>query len=272
MPIDDFIRRPEAGPWRLDTRRLWGDAGRSSGHVDIVLDHRGTSLATVTDRGGTRFGGDALLPAGTAWPASPRGLLAFVGQLDMGELHTIHRGELSLPEHGVLGLFYDVEERRLGNEPGDEAFLQLVYVPEPARGVVHRPPAHRAPVRRPALRRSRALSSIRVLEWLGGGGGHRVGGDPSGLDALARVQFELLEAGLARSGEPVLRTLVELEREGHDTVALARRAKRWRLVWQLESLDVPFIWADAGVLYVFVADEDLVAGRFDRPRFAVESP
>ena len=232
---------------------------------------------------GCRYGGYPLVPPGTAWPRSPSGFMAFVGQLDFAALASVRGDALpELPRDGVLCLFYDMREQRWGFDPRDSAYWQLVWTPRRADAVPLAPPqeledaglAYDLPVRMvPRLGLSvpgpsDTRAHLPSFPWedseeelrrqlTGADTAHQVGGHPWWIQSDAREEAQLVTHGLYCGDEggwsaPEARTLL-------------RGAPEWNLLWQIGSDDTTgFMWGDAGQLYLLIRDSDLREQRFER--------
>lgn len=77
----------------------------------------------------SRIGGLPVLPRFGAWPRQARGRLAFIAQINLGE---IPRGvaEDGLPDSGLLLFFYDAEQQTWGYDPADQGSFAVLYFSE----------------------------------------------------------------------------------------------------------------------------------------------
>jgi uncharacterized protein YwqG len=256
----------------------------------LALTGRGTPGAVS----GTRFGGVPLVSWGTAWPQSPRGPMAFIGQLNFAQLSQAARGTLpDLPSRGVLCLFYDLVEQRWGFDPEDRQWWRVTWVPDAEQAVALVPPpavrdavtplglvpsvcatlpspGDESQVRFPAgfsrylVRSYGTFHGAFRRQQLGvGGGEHQVHGHPCWLGPDARAIAELASAGQYCGG---LRL-----RPGQvgDPVSVPGG---WRLLWQVASDEAAGLrWGDGGTLYVLIREADLRAGAFGRAWVVVQS-
>ncbi len=223
----------------------------------IVLRPGRAELDAVTLRQ-TRFGGPAILPEQRAWPMGPAGPLTFIAHLDFAQIHRAHGQRLNLPASGALGVFFDVQRQPWGGEAGDHESLSLVYLDDPSTAAPRDSEADDPVPFRPL-----------VLEYDPDGDEanvHQLGGAPAWIQGEARPQLQLLACGLPQT----LPELEAREAEGVDVVGLLRRSAEWNVLLQIESDDRPFMWGDAGRLYIFIRDADLKALRFDQARHILQ--
>ncbi|MGC4001370.1 MAG: YwqG family protein [Anaeromyxobacter sp.] len=221
-----------------------------------------------------RLGGKPGLPAGVAWPRSPRGAMSFLGALDLAALHrAAPEAAAGLPASGQLLLFYDAEEQRWGFEPSDGAFFKLLHVPAASAARTAPKGAETFPERVLGAKPVRVLGDDPLpgaklsdadadalyehAAALAPEPDHRVGGPPSWIQDDGRLDAAITAVG-GSAGSP-------------KQVEEARRTRspgpesEWQLLWQLDSDDAAgFMWGDAGRLYVLIRTADLRAGRFDR--------
>ena len=240
----------------------------------------------------TRLGGAPLLDPTAEWPRSDRGPLSFVGQLDFRELRAAHRGELPLPDDGILTFFYDVEEQPWGYDPAQASGFALLYAPDPARAIEVEIPDGAIPFDAEPLAATPAISipwpgDHAIASWdredralgerppwerayarfaehfvLTQGGGipalrQQVGGHPQWLQSDGRMTAELASSGVHAGGDPRAWRSADLRRAEAEI-------ERWTVLWQLKPEDDRFTWVDLGTLYVLIRDEDLRSRRFDR--------
>ena len=268
---------PVLEPWRAQLEAVVAPC------VHFTLEDGQESAAP-----GCRYGGHPLVPPGTAWPRSPSGLMAFVGQLDFAELAAARGDALAeLPREGVLCLFYDMREQRWGFDPEHRAYWQLVWAPRREDAVPLAPPkaledeglAYDLPVRmvpRPGLSlpdASDTRAHLPSLTWAdsdeevdptelrrqltGTGSAHQVGGHPWWIQGDAREEAQLVTHGLY-CGDETGWNAPEARR-------LLRGAPEWNLLWQVDSDDTTgFVWGDRGRLYLLIRDTDLREQRFER--------
>lgn len=237
-----------------------------------------------------RYGGTPRVAPGTRWPQGKDGPLTFVGELDLAAV-AADAGPAAhgLPAEGVLSLFVELPRFPTENAHGDR--WQLLYcpraedavplaVPEAPRprfpaSLFRRGRSYTTPERRLA---ARAAESLPVAEEADGLVSipadaaevweeysetlfppddvprHQLLGYAQWIQSDGRATVEALSRGLRASAS----------RTGPLAEELERASRSWRLLWQVDSDHSPFMWGDAGRLYVLVRDADLREARFDR--------
>jgi hypothetical protein len=239
------------------------------------------------DAGPVRYGGWPRLAPEQAWPSTQFGPLAFIAEIDfatladaLGEAHPSE-----LPREGLLSFFYARVPSTVhySKVPKGHAPFAIVHAPDASRCVL-REPATDVPTYV-----SRAFSAQVAIEGPCPGDIHRRHDPPGGFKAAAHAW--LLERGTPRpSNEQLLghpqwiqndaRITSYLESfgvvaqpasiraaidRGLDLRALAERATRARLLFQLNDTGVPD--HDGAFFYLLIDPDDLAAHRFERCLF-----
>ena len=235
---------------------------------------RPTLLLTPTaEQGFSKLCGDPELPSTIDWPAGHSSPRAFVAQLDLAEVRAAEGPEW-LPAEGRLYAFYDPEG---GGSADQVVILSSRDAPGPART----PPPGLSPKLRFPERRAGflRLTSFSTLDWLGidvreldvepkeldelsaladepfgDEAQHRIGGYPS----------EIQEANMPLECEHLARGL-DYRFDDDVAPAVARAAKSWRLLLQIDSDPaLKMNWGDGGCLYVFIREKHALAGDFSK--------
>lgn len=273
-----------------DLRELAEEVGLGE-RVDDVLAHARTSLRIT--RGDyfarSHLGGLPDVPEGFEWPTSGDVELAFLAQIRLEEVAAAAPGPLPLPATGALLVFYDLERRPSGLQPGDGAGIRIVHLHadaddlHPAEGdhaaLVEMPVAFSPEVTLPAesagLPESLVLNVEELDRWqrlrerLAERQGVEVEDRAVDWHALHRLlghpdttaEGMQLEAQLAFNG-------IDLntgERYFNPAVSdLERGAEQWRLLVQISADDELALQLGfpVGRLFVWIREDDLAYGRF----------
>jgi uncharacterized protein YwqG len=230
-------------------------------------------LTPARTPGFSKLGGKPELPADVDWPAGVKTPRAFLAQLDLAVVRAAD-GPDWLPAEGRLFAFYDDE--RLGFADTVTVLFSL-DAPSQARTW---PPDLASKMRFPERRAEfLRLTSTPSLDWLGvdlreldveddeldqlsdlpeepfgDELQHRIGGYPSEIqEAQMALECEHLARGLPHDASEEV------------PPAIARAAKSWRLLLQIDSDPaLKMNWGDAGRLYVFIREKHALAGDFSR--------
>jgi uncharacterized protein YwqG len=258
VSIDDYVKRyrnpfTKAAVDRLDFGRLGmirDDTARI--HLQSTKSEHGNGILR-----GSRFGGQPLLPRGSHWPEGPEGPLTFVGWLNFEQLAATHKGDVPLPGQGALAFFYDVKNQPWGANQEDSRSWQFVYVPDLASAqAVEREEAGRLPLR---LLQPEFVVEEEDVRF--GRTEHQVWGPPRWLQDDPRLELQLRQNELDWSDLSALRAA---EERGVDVIGIAKDARQWRLLWQIDTENDLFAWGDCGKLIVLIRQADLEELRFDR--------
>jgi uncharacterized protein YwqG len=85
---------------------------------------------------------------------------------------------------------------------------------------------------------------------------HTLLGVATPVQDVMEVECELASSGVAFRDRP---------QDPGGVMALETRAREWRLLLQVESDgNAGMMWGDAGCLYFWIREQDLLARRFDR--------
>jgi uncharacterized protein YwqG len=227
----------------------------------------------------SRFGGEALLPAGHAWPATRSGKpLCFIGQINSTEIG-VPAGLPSLPAETLLAFFYAADgQEAWGFDPDDAQFWRVIPVELAAAQPVETPDgaqafaSHRlAP--EPAVTiphywepRIEALWSADMaalrrlyqeLEPDDAAPYHRLFGWPDLVQNPMQLECQLAANGINVGGPAGYRD--------PRVAGLAAGAAEWLLLLQVDTdHDIGWMWGDVGTIYYWIRSADLRAGRFDR--------
>lgn len=227
----------------------------------------------------SRFGGEALLPSGHAWPATRSGEpLCFIGQINSTEVG-VPDGVPSLPPRTLLAFFYDADgQEAWGFDPDDVQYWRVVAVELAAAQPVETPDdaqafsPHRvvpeAAVTIPHYWEPRietlwnadaeALGNLyRELNPDDVAPYHRLFGWPDLVQNPMQLECQLAANGINVGGP-----------EGYRdprAAGLAAGAADWMLLLQVDTdHDIGWTWGDVGMIYYWIRAADLRAGRFDR--------
>ena len=255
---------------------------------DILAEHSGTieclrrpGFQLLKGCGGfSRFGGLPNLPSFIPWPTWKDDPLAFLCQIDLGEIPATSRGT-GLPSRGHLFFFYDQWRRTSGYSPDDYMSWRVVYL-DSSNGVYEQRQQPRD------LLTTYKRQSIAY---------HYVDTYPAPchreIEALELddVQFNAYaQQGQALSAHPVRHQLcghaelIQQDNPGLHCQVLAAgsdleninglpslslhwlhfHASDWVLLLQVDSDDkLGMMWGDAGNLGFWIRKQDIAACRFD---------
>ena len=272
--------------------QVWTDLARLAMPALAVEPRQGPAA------GKSKLGGLPDLPAGADWPRRGHKPLAFIAQLDLGEASRYLRDPV-LPTTGLLSFFYEADLWTSGDSPDDRGAWRVFLLSgplSPQSPPLLAPPA--APdgydpatwgfeeagvefVPRISLPEAEHL----LTEHLGVGGddyeaynalidelrqAHGLGGLTQLLGYPAEIQHDpFVTCQLASHGlEPQTR---EDWKSDQITQLLDARAN-WRLILQVDSVsEIGMEWADSGLLYYSIRDEDLSTRQWDKSWLIMDS-
>jgi hypothetical protein len=251
---------PPVGPaWRA----LLAAEGLGT-HVDALAPHVRPAVRLTTRKvdtvpaGASRLGGRPDLPDDIPWPSRDGRPLAFLAQIDVGDVaRVLPDGPLAA---GHLWFFYDAKEEPWGYDASHAGGSRVLFRPS---GALLRPSATPE-----GLAETFPLCALTVEAYE----------DPPDLDdmeppaAMDEVASEkygavraFLSSGTGGTAHKLLGHADAVQGPMEPECERLAGAGKWRLLLQLESDDTAgMMWGDAGRLYFWIRDEDLQAGRFDR--------
>lgn len=202
--------------------------------------------------GASKFGGRPDLPAGVHWPADADGPLAFLGQINLADLAASPAAR-ELPRAGLLSVFYDAD----GYGESRDRWRVLHLSAALSR---RDPPADLADDGRFAPCRLRFAEAL-MLPSLGSHWDQDIGcPDDAAAERYGDQIIRWQEAGHRLLGYPA-----PIQNDVLETATV-------RHLLTVASDDNPgWMWADLGLLYYTLAENDLTARRFDRVRCEMQS-
>jgi uncharacterized protein YwqG len=261
-----------------ELRRLVVELGREEWADHAVAEARTSVRLTAGGDGGSWLGGGPNAST-LEWPTWNGGELAFLARIRLAELPAT-----PLPRHGALLVFFALDRAPAGTRPGDTDACRVVHVADDAPageesdGALERMPVTPSgELTLPPVPAGLDLDLWELAEWgelrerLAALQGveleeraaeyhalHRLLGEPDTLAADMPVDAHLVSRGVDLEEDPYPDVLDE------EVVA---GAARWTLLFQLSNDDA--LGVDLGELlrlFVWIRDDDLAAGRFDRVR------
>jgi len=257
--------------------------------------------------GRSKLGGLPDLPSGTDWPRRGEKPLAFIGQLDLAEVHE-HLRDPAVPPAGLLSFFSEADRWTSGGSPEDRGAWRVLLLDGPFS---RQSPPELAPATAPpgydpatwgfeeagvvfAPRISLPETEHVLLEPFEMSDGdwepygalvdelRKAHGPPelrdgSNLPDLtqflgypAEIQHDpFMTSQLAFHG---LDPGTETEWASDDVTRLLKARAPWRLLLQVDTIpDIGMNWADNGLLYYCIRDEDLRARQCDNSWLIMES-
>lgn len=235
-------------------------------------------------RSGSRIGGLPSLPAGVAWPQHDGKSLSLIAEIDLASQPEVLAAD-GLPPDGTLLFFYEAEQSTWGFDPKDAGSFAVIYVPRGAPVVLADWPDDLPDYARFTPVPVSAVPTTLLPPWESGAigdlrlGGEQLeayqnllerlmddqewatrcllGGYPDQIQGEMTLECAMVAAGLYCGDDKAYQDPRMPE--------LRRRAREWRLLLQVASLDeAGMMWGDAGCLYYWIHEDDLRARRFER--------
>lgn len=257
----------------------------SMAKVDAVLNAGAQPAVQWVGAGQTpvrsKLGGMPDLPKGFNWPQWKNKPLAFVAQIDLGEVPHVD-GLLELPASGMLYFFYDQERSTWGFDPKDVGSWRVMHVPKSALLTRAKPPAGlsadsifaekrlapRVIKSYPSLERVDRFRGVvpdaaydaldaRLAEIYGAQPRHQIGGYP------VAVQNDDMEREAQMTSKGI--NLAKADERDPRIHKLSPGVANWRLLLQLDTDDeAGMMWGDMGKLYFWIESDALAKGDFSR--------
>jgi uncharacterized protein YwqG len=275
---------------------LWASTLRP--HVQLVAGDA-TEVDTTPARS-SKFGGQADMPAGMAWPTRPRYklhpartardddadtdapvALTFLAQINLADVAGFSL-DLPLPTSGLLLFFYDVEHQPWGFDTGDAPGSRVVHVPGDALTVRCDNPGGTMLRARPISMRAAAgfPAYFSLMEAVSTARDFDENEFSKAYEALEAEMPPLFSSRFGGYSEPIQGEM-ELECQlvsngiycgdssetrSPEAAALAPGFVDWRLLLQLrEEFEADGVaWGDSGCVYFWCRHQDIASGQFDK--------
>jgi len=232
--------------------------------------------------GQSRIGGVPDLPAGYRWPEYKGKHLAFIAEVNLGEVARVMPGG-PLPKQGHLWFFYAWDQEHWGFDPKDagsavvhyEADAQLARralpgdIPDQGRfgacavtftayGDIPDGGDERNPTRKSDDATQDRYGEMRGRVASAGPTSHKLLGYPEPIQNPMEIECAMTSNGVYM-GDAVRRE------DDPRFKKLAAAKYDWKLLMQVDSDDAAnMMWGDVGRLYFWIRDQDLAARRFDK--------
>jgi len=233
--------------------------------------------------GRTRVGGSPDLPLNVDWPRWRNRPLAFLAQIELQALSGFTGVDI-LPPHGLLSFFYDPFQETWGFDPEDAGSWRVTWTGDEKLATrplptdllpegqfetcdveffpdVSLPPGRSMIMDAQKLNRTQLKRYFIVEDQLRGEAD--LGEESWLLGHADAIQGDMqLECALVTNG------LYCGNASGYDDPrceVLAQQAPSWQLLFQLASEEeASMMWGDAGCLYFWIHEQDLVQRHFDK--------
>ncbi len=281
-------------------KRIW------SGLTELALPALGIEVQEGLARTRSRVGGLPDLPSGMAWPKRGEKPLVFVCQLDLAEVQQRLR-DPAIPSAGLLSFFYEADEWTSGSSPEDRGAWSVLLLQDPVSpqgppdlALASRPsgydpatwgfqeagvvlaPRISLPDKEHVLLEGFELSAE---DWDAYGAlldelrkAHEPTQLRDGSEHSHLTQFLGYPAEIQH--DPFITTQLashgigdaEVEWESDDVMGLLGARSAWRLLLQVDSIsEIGMDWADGGLLYYSIREEDLHARQWENSWLVMES-
>jgi uncharacterized protein YwqG len=271
--------------------RIWSDL------VALAEPALAVEVQSGTPTGRCKLGGLPDLPVGVDWPRRREKPLAFVGQLELAEVHQ-HLHDPTVPSRGLLSFFYEADLWTSGSSPADRGAWHVWLSDGPLSR--QSPPALAPPAvpddYDPATwsfeeagvvfvpRLSLPERDHRLMERFDMGSSddeaymalmdelrraHGLTGLTQFLGYPAEIQNDPFKTSqLASNGVGP----EAYESQPREVTRLLEARGAWRSLFQVDSIDeIRMLWADSGLLHYCMRDEDLRAGRWENSWLLMQS-
>lgn len=238
-----------------------------------------------SDIGRSRIGGLPDLPPGTPWPEWKGSPLSFICQINLSDVAPCD-AEKSLPESGILYLFYDAEQGVWGFDPKDLGGSKVMYFDGDPSDLapVAKPPQlpdeavfkpldvdfsceltypgwESIYIQRMGMTRDEQFAYGDVVESLQGSDEDhpisRMLGHPDPVQGEMQLECQLVTHGLYCGDETGYKDPRRTE--------LEKGATDWLLLLQIDSHeDAGMMWGDMGRLYVWIPETALRMRDFEK--------
>jgi hypothetical protein len=281
--------------------RIWSDL------TGLAMPALGIEILKGPALSRSKLGGLPDLPSGTDWPHRGDKPLAFICQLDLAEVH-LHLHDPAVPSAGLLSFFYEADRWTSGSSPEDRGAWRVLLTDGPVSR--QRPPALAPATAPPGYdpatwgfdeagvvfsprislpEREHVLVDVFEMsdgEWEAYGAlldelrkahgptelrdGHNLPDLTQFLGYPAEIQQDpFTTTQLAAHG---LDPSKAVDWESEAVTGLLKARAPWRLLLQVDTIsDIGMDWADSGLLYYCIRDEDLAAHRWDDSWLIMES-
>lgn len=257
------------------------DAIRRLARRTVLLQPR---AGIAIDASCSRLGGLPSLPSGSIWPTHEGRSLAFIAQINLGDMPSWIQAE-GFPGSGLLAFFYDAEQSTWGFDPADAGSFVVQFCPDVgsvqspsnwpgdlpeyahyspcelvAEEMVTLPPWDSVLVDELGLVQAQLDRYMDLLEACSSDQPWAVrtllGGYPDQIQGDMMLECELVSAGLS-CGDSAAYQDARLP-------LFKKQARRWRQLLQVQSCDdTGMMWGDVGCLYYWIRESDLLARSFD---------
>lgn len=267
-----------------------------SGFKEVLLENARESIALIPralydqeiDIGSSKLGGRPDVPEDFSWPVNREKPLSFVIQINFEELAGTVKGVEVLLKSGLLSFFYD--DYCWGFRPEDESGFKVYYFPFETAKLKRTVPPNMKPKKvlfglMQKVEQVREYKSARIgfekflslpeeAEQLGIdkdadcdeyyelleliGRHHRLLGYSEPIQNSMELECQMVTSGID-CGHRV--ELAEAAMKKHEELA-----KDWRLLMQIDSdcENTDMMWGDAGRIYLWIKENDLIAHRFEK--------
>jgi uncharacterized protein YwqG len=241
----------------------------------LELGKKGLRLIAYERESASFLGGKPLVGSAFDWPRKNKKPLAFIAQLDLGEINNDQVINW-LPQNGRLLFFYDLEEWPWGFDPNDKGGWAVIYdrsagdlrfqespsdqiMEHPASKVkyisseqfVSYPDAQRINYAEVGLSEKDDDDYYEFIEGVyGESPRHQVGGFPSPVqNDEMEDECQMVSGGVNCGGPDGYKS--------EEAKQLRTQNNDWRLLLQFDSDDdVDAMWGDLGMLYFWVRESD----------------
>lgn len=286
QPVPVSRHQTPRNAWRSQLEEM----GVEARHLDslqklvrpaIRLESRRVAQADLS-LGQSRLGGEPDLPAKFKWPVYKGKPLAFVAQLNMEAAARV-MSTAPLPKRGHLWFFFAADQRNWGFDPKDRGSSLVHYEADVAleRRALPRELPEEGRFQPCAL----AMASYVDIPSMEDERNPLMGSDDDMLDSYSEVQDQLASpngdiAHKLLGHAQTIQGAMELEcaltsngiytgdSSGYKDRRVAKLAKSqydWRLLLQIDSDEhAGMMWVDAGRIYYWIREQDLLERRFDK--------
>lgn len=252
---------------------------------DEILITTESALESDLKIGQSKIGGQPDLPENVAWFGEDNGKsLSFIAQINFAETKAFDKSGM-LPTRGIVYFFYSAEQEAWGFDPNDKDKFKVYYFDGDEKDLRRADiPADLDPhswFKPCKLSYSNAISLPNwEQEYLTGRLSDKEQdvylelSSPEGETNKLLGHSDNIQGPMEEECQLVTNGLFCGDSSGYDdprATALRKDSDRWRLLFQIDSIDIAeMMWGDAGRLYFWIREDDLKKKAFDKTWFVLQ--